>query len=649
MPVTKSGRYSLDAIDQWLEERGKGPYSQSRQSRDGTKKSESELRAEILQLKLDKERGELLQTKVVLGIGRRQITEARTMLEELPQLVVARLPSEITSEVRDGIRGDVEQAGENPEVEQLALMAGSQIGKTMAMLALFLWANNENPAPSMWVGPDQDEMRVSRDLIYRVCESSPELRPNILPKYLRNDRYIDFRDSLAYLAFPGSTQRISGKAAKFVMCNEVDRWRDVAHQGSTQALVMERVKAFFESLVVFESTPTDETSFIAHLYEQSNRGTYRCPCPHCDHYQELRFFKWKEGEFAGCGGVDGLQDAKGNWRSADEVPRHVFYRCERGSWLASRDKPERVRVFVNNWLGLPYKKKTNAPKWRTLAKTLAGGHRLGMAPAGAFFLTAGGDVQSDRCYYVVRAWGVEKRSWLVDRGVINIRVDEGGLTIPDSDLNEMLAAVLDRRYALTAANELGQEALRVRLFNIDSGYGERINDVFDVVRNRPDDRVRAVKGDPHCQGYFRRSLLERNARSGKPYPEGTEQWGVNVNWYKAWLHTQWAKGTDGHWLLPAEPLPALEDYLRQLCNEAPERKRNKAGREVMQWTVVDTSIGEHYWDCEVYDSAAADMVTGNQWSRDSLIQMFQEPEERPTERRGPALSPGGQREQYGYE
>ena len=69
----------------------------------------------------------------------------------------------------------------------------------------------------------------------------------------------------------------------------------------------------------------------------------------------------------------------------------------------------------------------------------------------------------------------------------------------------------------------------------------------------------------------------------------------------------------GVWFLTEGIAEEGSDYLRQICNEGRREVRDKKGRPKVEWIVVDHRLGNHYWDCEVYARAAADMVTGQDW------------------------------------
>lgn len=571
---------------------------------------------------------------------------------------------------------------EDPDVQRVTLMADAQAGKTVLIIAALIATSFVDPSPAMLAGPDQDAMRELRDKVYAMCLASPTVAPRVPPQPRWNDRHVDLETMYCYLAYSGSMQRLRGRTCKRVFCTEVDVWQDSPRLGKSAELIRARVKAFPEHLIVMESTPTDEASIVDAEYKRSDQRKFQVPCPHCGRYQELRFFPYRSGKFAGRGGVVGLTDAKGNDLTPDDARDTAHYLCiagckitsdqksgmiVRGRWcpkgqrLTRRGKlvgrPLRgsrhagfqlsaiyadhvtfgdvaseylaaketnsLRVFFNNWLGLPYAAGATMPKWRVLARKLQWSHRRGTVPAEAWFLTAAADVQADRVYWVVRAWGDRATSWLVDWGQIkreagDDRMDESGLVA--SDLAQLVPRVLEQRFPVDGVNPLGRAELRVRVLGVDAGH--RTTDVHQFVRSQPGGRVRALHGDDKVDpaAGYRMNLVEKNARTGKPYEGGLELWGIYVALYKEDLASRFQGEVNqpGAFRFPRGVIdePDGVDYLRQLVNEGPVLVTLPSGRQVVKWQTRDRSLGEHYWDCEVYGRCLADMVTGGQWDAD---------------------------------
>ena len=566
-------------------------------------------------------------------------------------------------------------ACDDPDVYSITFMTGTQVGKTETIKAALAAQSDVDPAPMMLIGPDKDYISEQKDKIYAAAEINPVLHSRLPPVSRRNLRWVDFGRCYCYLAWTGNTQRVSGKAVKFIVCSEVDRYKQPIREGAITKLIKERVKSFIRYKIIYESTPQDENSNIGACYNASDRRKYHVPCPHCGHYQELRFFPHKDGPYEGKGGVSGLKDENGDWISIDQVTKTAFYLCENGCRIESADKPamvsrgvwcpegQRVNVdgqlegtpaqsgahrgyqfgsicartisfgriaaeyldsressaklqnFFNNWLGLPFSKRAKVPKWSQLGRRLAGGHPRGKVPAAAAFALAGVDVQSDRCYYIVRAYGEGKTSWQIESGVCVQLMGGDGTLIYNSDLDQLIPLLINRKFPLVQPNAVGVSQMPVLLVGVDTGFEP--SRVHEWARKFTGERVRCVSGNSQMhEPFYRMSLVEKNARTGKPYPGGMKQWQINVNTYKADIQNRWQQPTNeaGAWFVHDKAVETAETYLRQVTNEGKLPKTNKeTGRTEYVWQVIDEQLGNHYWDCEVYANALADMVTGGVW------------------------------------
>ena len=247
-------------------------------------------------------------------------------------------------------------------------------------------------------------------------------------------------------------------------------------------------------------------------------------------------------------------------------------------------------------------------------RKIRGGNARGTVPSSALFLTTGVDKQRDRCYFVTRAWGEGGSSWLVDWGCCQQRLSVDNTPIRNSDLNQLDELVLNRSYPLVSPNAAGWPTLMTRLVGVDCGF--ETHAVWNWVRKRDPNRVRAVAGDSQMDSlFYRMTVVEKSARDGKPYEGGMQRWGINTGAYKTDIQTRWTQPSyePGAWLLTGDSVEILEFYLKQITNEGPLWTTNKHGRPCMSWTVLDAKLGNHYWDCEVYARALADMVTGGDW------------------------------------
>jgi len=176
--------------------------------------------------------------------------------------------------------------------------------------------------------------------------------------------------------------------------------------------------------------------------------------------------------------------------------------------------------------------------------------------------------------------------------------------------------ILDRAFPIAGGvNAVGQQSLAVRLLCIDSQY--RTRQVHDWARQHVTDRIRLVAGSSNAQApNFNLSIVEKGARDGKPYPGGLARWELNTATYKGDLQARWTYAQDqaGFWWAHREAVESAEPYLRQVVNEAPHYERDKRGRKVKIFRVIDNRTGNHYLDCEGYALAAGDMVVNQDWS-----------------------------------
>jgi len=372
---------------------------------------------------------------------------------------------------------DIIDAFLDPFVRQISVKKSTQIGGTLTLIAV-AWALSEyDPAPAMVVGPDEIYCSELKERIYANGEESPLLRPRVPPERLRNSRHVDFGTCRAYLAWAGSAQRLRGRPCKRVFRSEIDVYPKNPPKGGNPIKATDnRVKRFYDSTIYDESSPWGDDSTIDKLYEAGHKAVWKCKCPHCGTRQELRFFVYKDGPYAGKGGIAGLRDADGNYFAPDKVT-DAHYVClhgcrisqhekkafvNSGLWVAEGQevtpddrvvgKPSRgrkhlsfhlwaihspittfqelayqylaarrdstLREFFENWLGLKYSSRRKLPDWQIIGRRLESGHARGTIPSLAWFITAGADVQDDGVYYVVRAWGDRQTSWLIDWGYL---------------------------------------------------------------------------------------------------------------------------------------------------------------------------------------------------------------------------------------
>jgi phage terminase large subunit GpA-like protein len=152
-------------------------------------------------------------------------------------------------------------------------------------------------------------------------------------------------------------------------------------------------------------------------------------------------------------------------------------------WLGAQGKPEKLQVFVNERLGLPWEDRRTQIDPDDLASR-AEPYRMRVLQPGGLLLTAGVDTQDDRLVVQIIAWGQERDWWVMDWLEL-----PGEPTSPA--LWEALTALLARPIATPSGHAVPIEATA-----IDMG-GHFTEEVKAYVRACPLPRVMAILGSRH--------------------------------------------------------------------------------------------------------------------------------------------------------
>lgn len=247
-------------------------------------------------------------------------------------------------------------------------------------------------------------------------------------------------------------------------------------------------------------------------------------------------------------------------------------------------EPERLQAVINTEFGELFRVRGEAPDWSEVS-ACRGEYPPALIVPGIQKLTMGADVQRDGIYYVVRGWGYNSESWLLDAGYLAGETDHDAVWV--SLRNVIQSPIRDRRIE--------------RAF-IDSGY--RPGDVH----RRPDHAVytfcRSLPGvayptkgqDAMDTPYLFRAI--DYTHGGALIKGGVKLCHINTDYFKRWLHSRirWPLGQPGGWHLHNE---TTEDYCRQMVAE--ELVLKPSGRA----TWIRRSRSNHYLDAEVNATAAA--------------------------------------------
>lgn len=512
-------------------------------------------------------------------------------------------------------------------VETVVFQAGAQVGKTESGNNWLGFVIHHAPGPMMMVQPTVDTAkRLSKQRLAPMIEETPVLRDRIADNRARdggNTMLVkEFQGGVLVITGANSAVGLRSMPVRYLFLDEVDAFpTDVDGEGDPVSLAIRRTTTFSRRKVYLSSTPTvKDHSRIEREYLASDQRRYFVPCPECGHYQWLRWaqMKWTEGDPQSarycceeCGSLieerhkpDMLR--RGQWRATVEGGGKVagfhlsslYSPLGWKSWasvvedfLAAKNDPPALKTFVNTVLGETWEEEYSSKVGADGLQERAEPYDMLTVPGDGLLLTAGVDVQDNRVAYVVRAWGQDEESWLVNYGEIH-----GDPSRPD--LWQQLDAVL---WKTEYTHESGA-SLPVRAVAIDTG-GHYTHEVYNYARTRRDKHVIAVKGmsQPNKPIITKPSRQDINFK-GQTIKKGVELWGVGTDTAKATIYSR-LKNTE-----PAGagvyhfPMGVPYGYFEQLTAEK-QVTRFSNGFPKRIWIKKEGARNEAL-DCEVYALAA---------------------------------------------
>lgn len=183
---------------------------------------------------------------------------------------------------------------QNNKVENLALVFGSQSGKTAMLMAGVGWKVYHSSLQVVWAMPGQD-------LANSFSENRwiPMLRnsatKDMLPVNQRKTKQNEQRVGHSVITFVGSNSPsgLASRPAEWVIMDEVDKFnRGTKAEADAVNLAEQRTKSFAHPKHIKTSTPTIESGLIWQAYLKGDQCRYYVPCPHCG---KDVVFSWSKG------------------------------------------------------------------------------------------------------------------------------------------------------------------------------------------------------------------------------------------------------------------------------------------------------------------------------------------------------------------
>lgn len=505
----------------------------------------------------------------------------------------------------------------DPRIEEIIFVKPTQVGGTESLNNMFGYVIAQDPNPALIVYPMLELAEyTSKNRLQPMLELSP-----VLNERFKSDestvRELQFDGMYAVIAGANSPASLSSRAIRYLFMDEVDKYpKNAGKEADPRSLARERTKTFpFNKKIMQTSTPTLKSGPIWQAWEGAGvKMQYYVPCPHCGQFQtfkfkQIKFNKELEPEQARGTAVYECEHCKQQIRDAHkpQMLRAGEWRTESGStkpgkktgfhlnaiyspwvrfgdmayeFLTSKKSPEELMNFINSWLAEPWENtqvKLNSDK--VLEKT--SGYDEGVVPDRTILLTGGVDVQKDRMYYTIRAWGENMTSHNIRHGVV-----ETWTEIED---------VMNMSYCA----EDGTEYF-VNLCAIDSGYNA--DEIYDFCLKNNEWAV-SIKGSnsPLPQKY---KLTKIDREDKGMY--GISLYHVDGGFYKDFIAGRLDRKEEqpGGWFVYEN---CDLEYAEQVTAE--EKVLEKVGkRDVEVWRPKTAHADNHYLDCEVYAAFAADCL-----------------------------------------
>lgn len=552
--------------------------------------------------------------------------------------------------------------------EEVVLIKGAQIGGTECGNNFLGYVIDRAPGPVLYVLPGQQlAKRTSRQRIAPLIEESPQLRGKVKDARSRDSGNTvlmkDFDGGVLVLASAKSAADLRSLPAKYLILDELDAYPpDVEGEGSPVSLAEARQRTFARKKRLKISTPTFEgRSNIKAAWLASDMRRYHVPCPHCGHFQHLRWERiaWEKNQPETATYLCEACEAR-----IEEY--HKTEMLERGVWIAespgasngkiagfhisslysplgwyswadavrdfikAKDTPEKLRAFVNTVLGETWREKGEAPEWQRLYDRREK-YQIGRVPAPVLLITAGADVQKDRIEVELYGWTKDLQSYSIEKFLIQ------GDTSTDAPFLE-----LDKLLEATWPHELGL-AIPIRMLAIDSGFNTQT--VYRWARKHPPQRVMVVKGtDSNTAALLHPTDVEVMV-SGKRLRRGLKLWPISVSILKSEFYS-WAQipaPVDGEEYPPRFcHFPEYDsDHFKQLCSEQIVVRIIRGVRRYIWEKIQDRNEA---LDMRIYARAAAIRLGVDRWSDadwESIRRELMPAADRPSDpsRRRPAPEP----------
>lgn len=525
----------------------------------------------------------------------------------------------------------------NSKTEVVVVVKPTQLAGTTIALVFLCGMMDMYPGPTLMFLPTDSMARAfSKKKLSPAINLQDSLKSKIKPPKSR-----DSGNTILAKEFPGGSLMLTGsnsgasyrsESIKYLILDDFDEFEtDIAGQGSPEELADRRTGSFPGRKIYINSTTTDkETSNIERSFSASSQGYFNVPCPHCGHYQYLR---WGGSEVDY--GIKFIRDENGQvidaWYQCECCKQRIDeyekpWMCEnyafvhkypsrkvRGfrwnalvtplgwvnSWkyiaekfleanrLMKQGDPSKMKAWLNTMMSEPWEEPGVELEWEML-RAREEPYRQLTVPMGGLMLVAGADTQDDRIALYIDAYGKGQESW-------TIYYDE---LIGDPDQEDVwiqLDSILNQSFPHESGAELVIESLA-----IDS-QGHRTQAVYNYCRTRFS-RVMAVQGaSAKTSVALGRPKPQDVTWKGKTWKNGVHLWSVGTEVIKDTIYSRLQLAEKGPGYIHF-PMGMEEEFYKQLTGEK-RVTTYRGGQPKQEWKKRRPRV--EAWDCKIYAYAAA--------------------------------------------
>jgi phage terminase large subunit GpA-like protein len=527
----------------------------------------------------------------------------------------------------------------DPAVRMVTVMKSARVGYTRVLDHAVGYFIHQDPSPVLMVLPRVEDCEdFSRSEILPMLTDTPVLaeitgdiksrdaNQRILKRTFRNGASVAFVGANS----PAGFRRISARVVLFDECDGYPL--EAGFEGDQISLGIKRAETFWNRKIVLGSTPLLKyQSRIERAFLESDMRRYHVPCPHCGHYQtlkweNLRWDKTPDGkhlpetahfvcERNGCVITEEKKPAMiagGRWIAERAFNGHAGFAIwaayslfPNASWqnivsefLVAHKDPILLRTFVNITRGETWEERGSGRPWEELAaRARSSDYKRGEVPKGALLLFLGIDVQLDRCEWQLVGRGAEHRKYVIDYGSIPFPISE-------ADCQRNLDQLLGRRWP----NCVGRQ-LPITLAACDAGF--ETDTVLEFCRRYGSSKLIAIRG---VAGDFTPRIAkvqrERNEKRGTLLKCRNNFFNVGVNTLKTGLYLDLAKDDPKMPGFVAFPRDCEDRYFQELVSESRVAVK-KMGQIVFRWEKAERQANEML-DTFIY-SLSAQVKYGCAW------------------------------------